>query len=65
MAESRWQKIKRWWIASDPDDLAREEFRLAAERRQMVTSANRLASTVVLEEQQEASARYVDRRDPS
>jgi hypothetical protein len=64
VAESRWQRFKRWWVASDPDDLAREEFRLASERRDMVTSADRLASTVVLEEQREASARYLGRHDP-
>jgi hypothetical protein len=63
VGESRWRRFKEWWVASDPDDLAREEFRLAAERRELVTAADRPASTVV-DEQREASLRSLGRTNP-
>jgi hypothetical protein len=40
VAESRWQRIKRWFIASDPDDLAREEFRRAQLGREAYLAAD-------------------------
>ncbi len=63
MGESRWQRFKQWWVASDPDDLAREEFRLAAQRREVVTASDRLASTAV-DEQREASIRSLGHTNP-
>jgi hypothetical protein len=39
VAETRWQRIKGWFIASDPDEVAREEYQRAGLRRGGVDDA--------------------------
>ena len=62
MGESRWHRFKRWWIANDPDDLAREEYRLDAERRALVAATDRLRSAVMVEQEGTVAERYHSRR---
>ena len=45
MAETRWQRIKGWFVATDPDDVAREEFRQAEQLRATPAAADRIDLT--------------------